>query len=67
MNQDVGIFEFRLHPFRIGHEIGRQIAAVELHALNHLQRGLEPLGLLDRDYAFLANLLHRVGNDVSDS
>jgi hypothetical protein len=28
--------------------------------------GLEALGLLDRDHAVLADLLHRVGDDLAD-
>ena len=40
-----------LHLFGIGHEVGRDITAVELHALDHLHVGLGALGLLDGDDA----------------
>ena len=66
VDQDVGVLELRFHPLRIGHEVGREIAAVELHPLDHFERGLQALGLLDRDHAFLADLLHRLGDDVAD-
>ena len=66
MDQDVRVVELRFHPLRIGHEVRRQVAAVELHALDHFERGLEPVRLFDRDDAFLADLLHRLGDDVAD-
>ena len=48
VNQDVGVLERRFHPLRIGHEVRRQIAAIELHAFNDIQLGLERLRLLRR-------------------
>ena len=66
MDQDVGVVQHRLHLLRIGHEVGRQVAAVELHAVHGLQRGLEATGLLDRDHPILADLLHRLGDQVTD-
>ena len=47
-------------------EVGREIAAIELHALDDLQRGFEGLGLFDGDDAVLADLLHRVGDMLAD-
>src|SRR5216683_145164 len=46
--------------------VRRQVSAVELHTLDHFERGLESLGLLDRDHAFLADLFHRLGDNVAD-
>src|SRR5690606_3292769 len=66
VDQDQRVLEDRLHPLRIGDEVRRQVAAVELHAVDRLQRGLEALRLLDRDHAVLADLLHRVGDQVTD-
>ena len=66
VEEDEGLLEDALHPLRIGHEIGRQVAAVELHALDRLHRGLEALGLLDRDDAVLADLVHGFGDDLAD-
>src|SRR5207249_5216641 len=65
-DEDEGILQLHDHPRRIGHEVRRDVPAVELHAFDHLQRGLEAFGLLDGDHAFLADLLHGVGDDVAD-
>ena len=54
------------HLLGVGDEIGREIAAVELHALDDLDLGVERLGLLDRDHAFIADLLHRLGDHLAD-
>ena len=45
---------------------GREVAAVELHALDDVELGLEALGLLDRDHALVADLLHRLGDHLAD-
>src|SRR5215207_10121782 len=66
VDEDVGILEDRLHLVGIGHEVLRHVAAVELHALDRLQRRLDAARLLDRDDAVLADLLHRLGNQVAD-
>ena len=47
-------------------EIRREIAAVELHALDHFELVLQARAFLDRDHAFLADLLHRVGDRLAD-
>ena len=54
------------HALRIGDEVGRQVAAVELHAFDHFQRRLHGLGFLDGDDAVLADLLHGFGDDAAD-
>ena len=51
---------------RIGDEVGREVAAVELHAFDDFEVGLEALAFFDGDDAVLADLLHRVGEDVAD-
>src|SRR5208337_1900090 len=66
VNQDVGVLLNGLHALGIGDEVRRQIAAVELHALHHFELRLESLGLFHGDDAILADLLHGLGNDVSD-
>ena len=45
---------------------GRKIAAVELHALDDLDLGIERLGFLDGDHAFVADFLHRGGDHLAD-
>src|ERR1043166_6937777 len=47
VDQDVRVLEFDAHLVGVGDEVGRYIAAVELHALDHLKLGIERLGLLD--------------------
>ena len=66
VDQDVGIFEFDAHLVRIGDEIRRQIAAVELHALDNFELGLGGLGFLDGDHALVADLLHGFGKEAAD-
>src|SRR5262249_50629752 len=43
VNEDERILEDRFHLLRIGHEIRRDVAAIELHAVDGLERGLEAL------------------------
>ena len=66
MDQDVGLFQNHFHALGIGHEIGREIAAVELHTFDGVELGHHGLGLFHRDYAILADLLHGFGDDVAD-
>src|SRR5690606_38451033 len=41
-------------------------AAVELHAFDHFELGFERLGVLDRDHAHIADLLHGFGEELAD-
>ena len=66
MDQDDRILEHHFHALGVGHEIRREVAAVELHPFDHLERGLERLGLLDRDHAVLAHFVHRFRDDPAD-
>ncbi len=66
VQQDQGLLEHRLHAFGIGDEVGREVAAVELHALDQLEGGLHRLGLFDGDHPLLAHLLHGLGEDLTD-
>src|SRR5258708_4890741 len=45
VDEDVGIVELDPHLVGVGDEVGRDVAAVELHALDHLELGLERLCL----------------------
>src|SRR5436190_19937122 len=65
IDEDVGIFHFDAHLVGIGDEIGRDVAAVELHALDHFELGLERLGFLNRDDALVADLLHGVSEELA--
>ena len=66
MDENVGVFEFGDHLLGVGDEVGRQIAAIELHALDDVGLGLEAFGLLDRDDALIADLFHRLGDFFAD-
>src|SRR5271165_6696763 len=66
VDQDVGLFERYFHAVRIGHEIRAQVAAIKLHTLDNFKQSLKRLRLFNRDHAVLADLLHRLGNDVAD-
>ena len=61
-----GFSSTHFHALGIGHEVGREVAAIELHAFDDVQRGLERLGFFDGDDAVLADLLHRVGDELAD-
>src|SRR5712691_665446 len=65
-DQDVRLVEHRFHALRIGDEVGRNVAAIELHTLDVLGFELEGLALLDRDDAVLADLVHDVGDELAD-
>ena len=65
-DQDVGIVEDGFHPLGVGDEVGGDVAAVELHALDVLGLEAQALGLLDGDDAVLADLVHHLGDQVAD-
>src|SRR3546814_120360 len=64
--QEVGALHLAEHLVRVGDEVRRQVAAVELHALDDVQLGLEGLRLFHRDDAFLADALHGLGDHRAD-
>ena len=66
VDQDVGVLEDALHLGRVGDEVGGEVAAVELHALDPLDLGGEALALVDGDDAVLADLFHGVGQQPAD-
>jgi len=66
VDQNVGVLEDDLHPLRIRDEVGREVAAVELHAFDDLEGRVQALRLLDRDDAVLTDLLHRLADDRAD-
>ena len=65
-DQDERVLENRLHPIRVGHEVRREVAPVELHALGVFLLEAEPLAFLDGDDAVLADLVHHLGDDLAD-
>ena len=65
-DQDVRVVEDGLHALGVGHEVRRDVALVEAHALGELELEAEGVALLDGDDAFLADLVHRLGDDLAD-
>ena len=66
VQEDERIVELGHHLLGVGDEVRREVAAVELHALDGLELELERLRFLDRDDALVADLLHRLGDLVAD-
>ncbi len=64
--QHEGVVQQRGLFFRVVDEVGREVAAVELHAFDDVELVVQALAVFDRDDAFFADLVHRVGNDVAD-
>src|SRR5690606_7273355 len=64
--QDVGVLEHSLLALGVGHEVRREVALVEAHTLGELELEAERVRLLDRDDAFLADLVHRLGDELTD-
>src|SRR5437016_3085939 len=66
VDENERILEHDLHALGVRHEVRREVAAVELHALDQIQNRVGRLRLLDRDDAVFAHLLHRLGDQVTD-
>ena len=66
MDEDVDILEGGFHAIRIGDEVRREVAAIELHALDDFELSLKRLRLFDGDHAILTDLLHSLGDDGAD-
>src|SRR5580692_3148781 len=66
VQQHVDVLKLGGHLLGIGDEVGREITAVELHALDDVDFGHERLVLLDRDDALVADLLHRLRDHLAD-
>ena len=66
VDQDQGVLQLDAHRGRVVDEVGRQVALVELHALDDLVGRFGRLAFLDRDHAVLAHLGHGLGNELAD-
>ena len=66
VNQDVRIVVDGFHLVGVGHEIGGNVASVELHAFHHFDLRRGAFGLLDGDDTLLLDLLHRFGDNCTD-
>ena len=65
-DEDERVVDDGLHLVGIGDHVGGEVAAVKLHALDHIAVGLGGLALLDGDDAVLADLLHGLGDQGAD-
>ena len=65
-DEDGRVLEDRLHAVGVGHEVGRDVAPVELHALGVFLLEAERLAFLDGDDAVLADLVHDLGDELAD-
>src|ERR687894_448362 len=65
-DEHVRVVEDGLHALGVGDEVGRDVALVEAHALGELELEAEGVALLDGDDAFLADLVHRLGDELTD-
>ena len=64
--EHVGVVEDGLHALGVGHEVRRDVALVEAHALDEVELHAEGLALLDGDDAVGADLLERLGDHRAD-
>ena len=67
VEQHVGILEYGLLALRIGYEVRRLVALVELHTFDELKVHPERIGLLHGDHSVLADLVDRLGDHLADS
>jgi hypothetical protein len=66
-DEEVRVLQHRLHALGVGDEVRRDVALVEAHALGELELEAEGVALLDGDDAFLADLVHRLSDDLADA
>ena len=64
--QDVRVVQISGHGFRLVDEIGRQVAAVKLHAFNNRQLVFQTGTFFNGDDAFFTNAVHGFGDDAAD-
>ncbi len=64
--QDIRIVQDGDLLVRVVDEVGRQVAAVELHTFDDVEFVLQGLAVFNGDDAFLADFLHGLGDDVAD-
>src|SRR3546814_4233514 len=65
-NQYIRIFKHRNLLVGVVDEVGRQVAAVELHAFDDVQFVFQRFAVLNGNNAFLADLVHGVGDDFAN-
>ena len=66
VDEDIRFIHLDLHRLGVGDEIRADVAAVELHTLYHVNRGVHTFGFADGDDAVFRHFAHRVGNEFAD-
>ena len=66
VQKNVRVFQLDLLALLVVDEVRREIAAIELHALDDIEFIVQARAFLDRDHAFLADLVHRLGDELAD-
>ncbi len=66
VDQDVGVVKLSQHLVRVGHEVGGDVALIELHSLDDVYVSLHALSLLDSDDALLLDLTEGLGDQLAD-
>ena len=65
-DEDEGVFEIGRHLLAVGHHVGADVALVVFEALREDELVFARLALVDGDDAVLADLVHRVGDEMAD-
>ena len=66
VDQDIAAFQDGLHGLIVGDEIRREIALIELHALDDLECRINAVGLFHGNGPVVAYLIHCVRDDATD-
>ena len=66
VDEDEAVLEDALGGLGVGHEVRREVALVELHALDVLERGVGTLAVLDLDHAVGPDLVDGLGDHLGD-
>ncbi len=66
MDKDVGVVNHSFHRVGVGHEVGADVATIELHTIDVFLFELEALGLFHGDNAVFTDLIHNLGNQLAD-
>ena len=66
VQQDVGRVQLNVLVLRVVDEVGREVAAVKLHAFDDFERVFQALAFFDGNHAFFADFFHRFGDFVAD-
>jgi len=64
--EDVRLVDHGFHTVGVGHEIRRDVALVETHALDEIHLDAERLALFDGDDAVFADLVDGLGDPLAD-